>query len=91
MQRAARKLRTNWNYPAVIQDLARDLDRPCILSYFSNDGGQITGVLACTVPNEFILKISRHDYRRSRVIWRNNVSVGVEFTGVAADPDGFHA
>jgi hypothetical protein len=72
-----------WNYPAIIHDSERNLLRPCILSFFSDVGAQITGVLPSTLPNEFILQISHADSRGTRVIWRTNESVGVEFIRVA--------
>jgi hypothetical protein len=76
--------RVEWNYPAIIHDLGRNLLRPCILSSLSNVSAQITGVLPSTVPNEFILEISRTDSRGSRVIWRTNESVGIEFIRVVS-------
>jgi PilZ domain len=77
-----RNFRVEWNSPATIYDLQRNLARPCILSNFSNTGARITGVLACTVPDEFLLRIKggRHGTRKCRVLWRDNDTLGAEFT-----------
>ena len=75
-----KNFRVEWNCLATIHDSERNLARPCILSSFSNGGGQITGVRASTVPDEFVLQISRDDGRKCRVIWRTDGALGVEFT-----------
>ena len=76
-----RNFRVEWNSPATIHDLERDLVRPCILSNFSNTGARITGVRADTIPNEFMLRITggRGRTRRCRVLWRSDDTLGVEF------------
>ena len=68
-----------WNCLATIHDSERHLARPCILSSFSNGGAQITGVRASTIPDEFVLQITRGDGRVCRVIWRTDDALGVEF------------
>ena len=77
-----RNFRVEWNSPATIYDLERDLVRPCILANFSNTGARITGVLASTIPDEFMLRITggRRGTRKCRVLWRSNDTLGVEFT-----------
>jgi PilZ domain-containing protein len=77
-----RNFRVEWNSPATIYDLERDLVRPCILANFSNTGARITGVLASTIPDEFMLRITggRRGTRKCRVLWRSNNTLGVEFT-----------
>ncbi|HWN49943.1 MAG TPA: PilZ domain-containing protein [Xanthobacteraceae bacterium] len=77
-----RNFRVEWNSPATIYDLGRDLVRPCILANFSNTGARITGVLASTIPDEFMLRITggRRGTRKCRVLWRSNDTLGVEFT-----------
>jgi hypothetical protein len=77
-----RNFRVEWNSPATIYDADRQLARPCILSDFSNSGAKITGVLASTIPDEFMLRITRgHGRTRScRVVWRTDDAVGIEFT-----------
>jgi hypothetical protein len=83
MQRDRRRnFRVEWNSPATIHDPQRHLDRPCILSNFSNGGAEITGVRAATIPDEFMLQITRDDIRKCRVIWRTDETLGVEFTGL---------
>jgi len=72
--------RLEWNCLATIHDSERHLARPCILSSFSNGGAQITGVRASTIPDEFVLQITRDDGRVCRVIWRTDDALGVEFT-----------
>jgi hypothetical protein len=83
MRRERRKsFRVDWNSPATIHDSERHLARPCILSNFSNGGAQITGARASTIPDEFMLQITRDDgrTRKCRVLWRTDDTVGVEFT-----------
>jgi hypothetical protein len=81
MRRERRKnFRVEWNSLATIDDLERHLARPCILSNFSNGGAEITGVRARTIPDEFMLQITRDDSRKCRVLWRTDDSLGVEFT-----------
>jgi hypothetical protein len=83
MQRERRRnFRVEWNSPATIHDLQRHVDRPCVLSNFSNGGAEITGVRAATVPDEFFLQITSNDIRKCRVIWRTDDTLGAEFTGV---------
>jgi PilZ domain len=83
MQRERRRnIRVEWNLPATIHDTQRHLDRPCILSNFSNDGAEITGGRAATIPDEFMLQIARDDIRKCCVIWRADDALGVEFTGL---------
>jgi hypothetical protein len=77
-----KNFRVEWNSPATIYDLERDLARPCILSNFSNTGARITGIVASTVPDEFMLRITggRRGTRRCRVLWRCDDTLGAEFT-----------
>ncbi len=89
-----RNFRVEWNSPATIHDPERNLTRPCILSNFSNQGARITGVMANTIPDEFMLRISggRGGIRKCRVLWRSNDTVGVEFADhKAADANRSHA
>ena len=58
------------------------MERPCILSDFSDGGAKITGVRVSTIPDEFLLRFS-HGHgrtRRCRVIWRTDDTLGIEFT-----------
>jgi hypothetical protein len=76
--------RVEWNSPATIYNLYHHLERPCILSDFSNGGAKITGVRVSTIPDEFLLRFS-HGHgrpRKCRVIWRTDDTLGIEF----ADP-----
>jgi hypothetical protein len=81
-QERRKNFRVEWNSPATIYDADRQLARPCILSDFSNSGAKITGVVASTVPDEFMLRIARGHgrTRHCRVIWRTDDTVGIEFT-----------
>jgi hypothetical protein len=86
MPRERRKnVRIEWNSPATIHDSERNLARPCILSSFSNGGAQITGVRANTIPDEFVLQITRDDVRKCRVIWRTDDTLGVRFTVISIE------
>jgi PilZ domain len=80
-----RSFRVEWNSPATVHDAQRHLDRPCILSNFSNGGAEITGVRAATIPDEFMLQITSNDIRKCRVVWRTDDTLGVEFTLTDAD------
>ena len=58
---------------------------------FFEYGGEITGVRAGTIPDEFMLRITGHRdrIRKCRVLWRSDDTVGVEFTdGATVDADG---
>lgn len=79
-----RDFRVEWNSPATLQDNERGLARPCILSSFSNTGAKITGVVASTVPDEFILGMTPGRARNCRVLWRSGDTLGVEFIVTAA-------
>jgi hypothetical protein len=72
--------RVDWNAPATIYDLERRLARPCILSNFSNTGAKIT-VMSGTVPDEFILRITRDRTHKCYVLWRSDDALGVKFIG----------
>ena len=83
MTRERRKhFRVEWNSPATIYNLDRHLERPCILSDFSNGGAKITGVRVSTIPDEFLLRFSHGHVRtrKCRVIWRTDDTLGIEFT-----------
>jgi len=88
-----RNFRVEWNSPATIHDPERNLIRPCILINFSNTGAKITGVVAGTIPDEFMLRITggRDRTRKCRVLWRSDDTVGVEFTDCTrTDADAEH-
>jgi hypothetical protein len=88
MLRERRKdLQVEWNCPATIHDLERNLARPCVLSSFSNGAAQIAGVRANTIPDEFVLQITHDDVRKCRVIWRTDDTLGVEFTRQEGGPE----
>ena len=71
--------RVEWNSPATIHD--GSLDRPCILSNFSNTGAKLTKVVPATIPDEFMLSITPRGRKRAcRARWRYGEAVGVEFT-----------
>src|SRR6266436_8660511 len=74
--------RIEWKSPATIYDVDQHLERPCIVSDFSNGGAKITGVRVETIPDEFKLRIIPGQGRAltCRVIWRTEKSLGVEFT-----------
>jgi PilZ domain len=76
-----KNFRVDWNAPATIYDLERRLARPCILSNFSNTGAKITGVMSSTVPDEFILRITRDRTHQCYVLWRFDDALGVKFIG----------
>lgn len=80
MSRERRKhFRVNCNAPATIYDMDGRSSWPCSLTDFSNGGGKISGVLALTIPEEFMLRISQGRTRQCRVRWRMAFTLGVEF------------
>jgi hypothetical protein len=74
-----KSLRAEDNSPATIYAMDRRSTWPCSLSDLSNGGAKISGVLAITIPNEFVLCISNGDTRKCRVRWRMAFTLGVEF------------
>jgi len=74
-----KSFRVEWNLPATIYDVDRELVRPCIVSNFSNTGARVTGVRATTIPDEFVLSITPGRRRKCRVIWRSDDTLGVRF------------
>jgi hypothetical protein len=76
-----KNFRVDWNAPATIYDLERRLARPCVLSNFSNTGARIAGVRSSTIPDEFILRITRGRTHKCHVLWRSDDALGVKFTG----------
>jgi hypothetical protein len=90
MRRERRKnFRVEWHSPATIYELDGEMPRPCILADFSNGGAKITGIVASTIPDEFMLRMGRGESRvhRCHVVWRTNDTVGVQFTD-GAKPEG---
>jgi hypothetical protein len=85
-----RNFRVEWNSPATIHDLGRQLLRLCILSNFSNTGAKIAGVVASTIPDEFILGMTPGRARKCRVLWRSGGTLGVEFIDIAAKTEGVY-
>ena len=80
-----KSFRVEWNSPATIHD--GSLDRPCILSNFSNTGAKITKVVPATIPDEFMLSITPRGRKRAcRVRWRYGESIGIEFTDRGESP-----
>jgi hypothetical protein len=83
MRRERRKnFRVEWHSAATLYDLDREMPRPCILADFSNGGAKITGIVADTIPDEFMLRMGHGErrLRRCRVVWREDDTVGVQFT-----------
>src|SRR5271169_3183865 len=76
-----RTFRVELNSAATIYDVDRHLERPCIVSDFSNGGAKISGIRTRTIPDEFKLRISHSQdrARACRVIWRTDDTLGVEF------------
>jgi hypothetical protein len=75
-----KNFRVEWNSPGTIYDLERQLARPCVLSNFSNTGAKITGLIFGTVPDEFILRITRGRTHKCHVLWRSDDAIGVQFS-----------
>ncbi len=74
-----KNFRVDCDSPATIHTSDRRSTWPCSLGDLSNGGARITGVLAVTIPNEFMLCVSNGDTRKCRVRWRLAFALGVEF------------
>jgi hypothetical protein len=72
--------RVECDSPATMYALDHRTTWPCTLSDSSNGGAKISGVLALTIPDEFMLRISSGRARKCRVRWRAAFTLGVEFT-----------
>jgi len=88
MRRDRRKsFRVEWNSPATIYDVEQHLERPCIVSDFSNGGAKISGVRSRTIPDKFMLRFTQGSGLACRVVWRTDDALGVEFTNRVEDDE----
>jgi hypothetical protein len=83
-----KSFRVEWRSYATIYDVERHLERPCILSDFSDGGAKITGVRADKIPDEFRLRMPEGDRRGCRVVWRTENSLGVKFVDRVPSREG---
>jgi hypothetical protein len=76
-ERAQRERRRRIDYPAWIDCGPGQPLRNCIIWDIAESGGRITIAEAETVPDEFVLILSRNgDFgRRCRVLWREGLQV----------------
>ena len=77
-------MRVEWNTSARIRFHGAPVTLPCIVHNLSNTGAGITAPNAATLPDEFILELSRGGARSRdcRVVWRTKSQVGVTFVSV---------
>jgi len=79
--------RVEWSWPATIYH--DQFSRVCVLSNLSNGGAKLSGIMASTIPDEFMLHVIPHGrIRKCQVLWRTDDALRVEFidqfTGAAA-------
>ena len=84
-----KNFRIEWKSPSTIYDVDQHLERPCIVSDFSNGGAKLTMVDASTIPDQFILTFAsgRRGRRKCRVLWRSKGMLGVEFADAITSTD----
>jgi len=81
--------RVEWNTAARIRFYRTSVTLPCIVHSLSDIGAGITAPNVATLPDEFILELSRGGARARdcRVVWRRKSEVGVTFVAVVpAEP-----
>ncbi len=68
-------------YPAWIE-LGEDDVRECQLADVSPHGARLMVPAAHKLPDQFVLRLAQHgtSRRKSRVVWRSDTEVGVEFS-----------
>ena len=56
-------------------------ERPCTVYNLSNGGAKLSGIMAETLPNTFMLRLLPQNglVKKCRVIWRTKHEVGIEF------------
>ncbi len=83
-----RTLRVEWNSPATIYEIDGSTRWPCIVSDISNLGAKVTGVNPTSVPDEFMLRITRRGPpRKCRVLWRSQASETIGAVFIDLFPD----
>ena len=87
MRRERRKnFRVEWNCAGEIELFDGGPARLCIVANMSNGGAKIGGVIAATLPDEFMLSLlpGVGPARKCRVTWRADNELGVRFTEALA-------
>lgn len=81
-----RHFRVEWNSAGEIELGDGRPARLCIVANLSNGGAKIGGVMAATLPDEFMLSLSPgvEPARKCRVTWRADNELGVRFAEAAA-------
>jgi hypothetical protein len=82
MRRERRKnFRVEWNSAGEIELGDGGPARLCIVANLSNGGAKIGGVIAATLPDEFMLSLvpGVEPARKCRVTWRADNELGVRF------------
>jgi hypothetical protein len=76
-----RKPRRQFHYDARLLLDGKSSPCPCAISDISETGARIVLLGECELPERFILLLTRSgDARRHcRLVWRNGLTVGVEF------------
>jgi PilZ domain len=76
-----KKPRRQFHYDASILLDGAAKPRACAIADISESGARIVLESECKLPERFMLLLSRggEARRRCRVVWRNGLTVGVEF------------
>jgi PilZ domain len=88
VQERRKSFRVDWNAAALVYDCKGGWGYPCVIKDLSSGGAKITGVIIESLPDEFMLRISRaRGSRKCRVLWRDADKLGVEFIEHFASAD----
>lgn len=88
VQERRKSFRVDWNAAALVYDCEGEWGYPCVIKDLSSGGAKITGVVIKSLPDEFMLRISRaRGSRKCRVLWRDADKLGVEFVEHFATAD----
>jgi PilZ domain len=76
-----KKPRRQFHYNASILLDAKSAPQPCAIADVSATGARILLAAECTLPERFILLLTRSGEarRHCRLVWRDGLAAGVEF------------
>ena len=68
-------------YPVMIESLAGDCSIPCLIQDISETGARLALRDVADIPDEFLLRLAenRAPNRHCKVVWQDELSVGVSF------------
>ena len=68
-------------YPVMIESLTGDCNIPCLIQDISETGARLALRDLAEIPEEFLLRLAenRTPSRHCKLVWRDDLSVGVHF------------